>query len=562
MQFASSSPSGILRPRFLLQLTVILTILITLYLTFNSDNNNNKANDSHSTTSLILSTSTSTSTTSHKEQSTSQVAWKYSKPLSELKPCQKIFLFQFLPWWGFASEFLLFLRSKHLAQKLGYVFLPDDSNWNYGRLSDYFKIETIDCIPPNDWNDYRKAYPIKQGKNWKIDSKGRDRKRLRYSRAFLGNLDDWTREEYFNSNEVKVELQQLREMNRLHLKEKDRWILEPSQSLPKVFETVFNDLSNVTQKVWNLNEELQEQVEELKELVGLNKPKWLKGETTTSGSGRGPIIGLHIRLGDKETEYLHDNQEMGITNEFGNLTTYLEAAHDAYRRLVSEDYPPLQDSQTEQKKRYSPNAQPTLLLMTAEPRVLKDLSILPLSKFFKLVQTPEPPPFSTTTTETEVRDESEPPPPPPPKAYSIEGGSSSASKSLKVGGYLQSDFNSKPLQERIKHSQTFVRDLTLLTLSEMDALIVSASSNIGRLAMLIGGSEAVIGPKDPFTNQSLGGKIRSIDAHFYPTSYPSSVFEKVKDLQDLENAATLPQKEDQLKRKKNKLKGFSEKSRR
>ena len=118
--------------------------------------------------------------------------------------------------------------------------------------------------------------------------------------------------------------------------------------------------------------------------------------------------------------------------------------------------------------------------MTAEPGILKKLKSLPLAKFFKIVQTP--PPSLEEETGVEGIKNLESRGLPPPKAYSIEGGTTTDTSI--GGGYLQSDFNLKPLQERISHTQTFVRDLTLLTSTEVDALVVSASSNIGRLAML------------------------------------------------------------------------------
>lgn len=305
-----SSLSSILRPRFLLQSAVILTVLVTLYLTFNIDKDvSSQSSQSHSTSTSTLtnlSTKPSTSSSSSSSSSHSKVtgAWKYSRPVEELKPCQKIFLFNFLPWWGFASEFLLFIRSKSLATKLGYVFLPDDSSWNYGRLSNYFLPETIDCIPPLDWNDYRKAYPVGQGKNWKVDSKGKERKRLRYSRAFLSNLDDSTREEYFNTKKIKQELVELKTTDQSHSKERDRWILEPGNSLPRVFEKVFKDLELVTKEVWKLNREMKGQVEGLKESLGLNKPKWLQGgQGQGEKGGRGPIIG-YVHSRQKEVSQL------------------------------------------------------------------------------------------------------------------------------------------------------------------------------------------------------------------------------------------------------------------
>lgn len=76
--------------------------------------------------------------------------WVYARDPSELPPCERILLFQFMPWWGFASEYILYVRSSPslpvtlvqgadtlsrqaraaaAADKLGYTFLEDDRNW-------------------------------------------------------------------------------------------------------------------------------------------------------------------------------------------------------------------------------------------------------------------------------------------------------------------------------------------------------------------------------------------------------------------------------------------------
>lgn len=75
----------------------------------------------------------------------------------------------------------------------------------------------------------------------------------------------------------------------------------------------------------------------------------------------------------------------------------------------------------------------------------------------------------------------------------------------------------------------------------------------------IAGKEAVTGPKDEF-GVALGGRMcvpmlsspcqsdahqwsahsRSVDAHFYPTAYATAIYSQVADVEDLDNAAFLP----------------------
>ncbi|GAA5918547.1 hypothetical protein JCM6882_009764 [Rhodosporidiobolus microsporus] len=519
--------------------------------------------------------------------------WVLSKPADQLPPCDKILLFTFMPWWGFASEYILYVRAAAAAKRLGYTLVEDDRNWNYGRLANYFSPRKLSCVPPSDWSDPRKAYPFHQGSHWA------GRARLRYSRVVLSNLDDWTREEYLSSPASRAALRDLQRSDRRHRERGDRWILEEGGTLPGVFGEVFEDQAEVVRGLWRLKSTMREQVEEVKERTGLSKRKWEAGEEGSEEEKRGPVIALHVRLGDKASEYEHDSKEMGITNTFGNLTVYIEAAHDAYRRLIPSHYPPLSSSLT--RPRFTPYARPSLLLITAEPALSTSLRRIPLAGPFALLETPPP----------DVRDESvdggtkarleeqqraegeaESAGKGGPKAYvaaaangggagravegaaatkmvklakggaaAVEGGrkkkvkrgaaagdsSSSSSPAAPAadlsssGGYVQASFNALPLLERVVHTQAFVRDLTIIA-REVDAAVVSGASNVGRLAMLIAGKDAVTGPTDE-NGRLLGGRIRSVDAHFYPTAYSSAVYAQIKDVEDTDHAAFVPEEQ-------------------
>ncbi|GAA5865953.1 hypothetical protein JCM1840_003356 [Sporobolomyces johnsonii] len=489
--------------------------------------------------------------------------WVLAKPASQVPPCERIFLFTFMPWWGFASEYILYVRAAAMAEKLGYTFLEDDRNWNYGRLTNYFRPRTLSCVPPRDWSDPRKAFAIHSSASWATDKRGRPRSRLRYSRQVLSNLDDWTRETYLSSAAARAELAELQGRDRAHARDRDRWILEEGGSLPGVFEEVFGDQAEVVERFWRLTGEMRRTVEDVRARARVEGERWLEGEEDGDAK-RGPVIGLHIRLGDKASEYAHDSQEMGISNEFGNLTVYVEAAHDAYRRLVPSPspslYPSLSSTASTTSRRFSPHAQPTLLVMTAEPSISALLAEIPLAQPFRIVQTPPPHVLSegegqgkggdgrVRLEEAERAREQLGKAGSGPKAYA--GGAPAPAPALTSSGtdlatgYTQSAFNALPLAERVAHTQAFVRDLTLLAASAegVDAMVVSGASNIGRLAMLIGGKDAVIGPRDA-RGRSLGGRIRSVDAHFYPTAYSSAVYSQITDVEDLENAAFLPEEQ-------------------
>ncbi|GAA5964568.1 hypothetical protein JCM21900_001901 [Sporobolomyces salmonicolor] len=452
--------------------------------------------------------------------------WVLAKPASQLPPCERIFLFTFMPWWGFASEYILYIRAAAMAEKLGYTFLEDDRNWNYGRLTNYFRPRTLSCVPPRDWSDHRKAFAIHSSASWATDKRGRPRSRLRYSRQVLSNLDDWTRETYLSSPAAREELAELQRRDRAHARDRDRWILEEGGSLPGVFEEVFQDQAEVVERLWRLTGGIERMVEEVRARAGIDGERWLEGEEDGAAK-RGPVIGLHIRLGDKASEYAHDSHEMGITNEFGNLTVYVEAAHDAYRRL------------------------PTLLVMTAELSVSALLAEIRLAQPFRIVQTPPPHMISEGTGQEQAQAHGEGQGS-GPKAYTSGAAAPAPSPTDLAAGYTQSAFNALPLAERVAHTQAFVRDLTLLAFTSagegVDAMVVSGASNIGRLAMLIGGKDAATGPRD-VQGRSLGGRIRSVDAHFYPTAYSSAVYSQITDVEDLENAAFLPEEQHEAEEK-------------
>ncbi|GAA6052841.1 hypothetical protein JCM3770_006276 [Rhodotorula araucariae] len=487
--------------------------------------------------------------------------WVYSKDPAALPPCERILLFQFMPWWGFASEYILYARAAAAADKLGYTFLEDDRNWNYGRLRNYFRPRMLSCVPPSDWTDPRLAEPLSP-------KSARERPaRLVYSRLHLSNLDDWTREVYLSSAATQTALRALREADEAHARRADRRVLEEGGSLPAPLEHVFEDQSRAVRGLWALNKEVDMQVREVKRRSGLGRRKWMAGEEDAQGGAegrRGPMVALHVRLGDKAAEYEHDSREMGISNSFGNLTVYIEAAHDAYRRLLPSRYASLSHRPS---ARFSPYARPSLLLITAEPSIPAILrASTPLSRPFVLIQTPEPavraPPAQDEArarlakqAAAGARAGAGGAKAARPKAYGGAGaavGESVPKRARRAAdgaaplpdlsaGYTQAAFNAMPLLERVVHTQAFVRDLSVLA-REVDAAVVSGSSNVGRLAMLIAGKEAVTGPRDVH-GKALGGRIRSVDAHFYPTAYTTAVYESVEDVEDLDNAAFVPQEQ-------------------
>jgi len=201
-----------------------------------------------------------------------------------------------------------------LASSLHRAESPATSRRNYGRLRNYFRPRKLSCVPPPNWTDPRLAVPLS------LASVRARPDRLVYSRVHLSNLDDWTREAYLAAPGVQDALGALRARDESHRAEGDRWILEEGATLPLALEAAFEDQSEAVRRMWALNKEVEAQVKQVKLRSGLARRKWVQGEEDApeaeggNDKRRGPVIALHVRLGDKAAEYEHDSQEMGITN--------------------------------------------------------------------------------------------------------------------------------------------------------------------------------------------------------------------------------------------------------
>ncbi|GAA5935496.1 hypothetical protein JCM1841_003910 [Sporobolomyces salmonicolor] len=82
-------------------------------------------------------------------------------------------------------------------------------------------------------------------------------------------------------------------------------------------------------------------------------------------------------------------------------------------------------------------------------------------------------------------------------------------KPLIPAGFNENAFNALPLSTRIAQTRLFVRDVTVLT-TRADALVVTGSSNVGRLMALLMGERAREGRG--------GGRVRSLDTRWFPTA--------------------------------------------
>ncbi|SCV72254.1 BQ2448_4948 [Microbotryum intermedium] len=454
--------------------------------------------------------------------------WVLEESTERLPHCQKTLLFQFTPWWGFASEWLLYLRAASLADKLGYTLVEDDRRWNYGRLSNYFLPRKLTCAPPRDWADARVATEIGRP-GWKKQP------RLVWSRLRIQHLDDWTRETYLDP----IVMQKLHDTNVAYARNRSRNMLAEGDTMPQGLEEAFKDHVKAARFLWKLKDSIDTEVE--------------AARTELEMGPHHITVATHIRLGDKGPEYELEAKAMGITNKFGNLTVYLQAAHEAMTRILPGGTPYTDEAPSPGGLDLESAHSPSLVVMTAEAHVMSRLAKDSLLRPFTLAQPPAPG-IASLKHVAHHKTESDKPQVPDwfkdiqgktPSTYekraSIKDDAESTKESSPAkpeegnknprpglaSGFSQSEFNRLPMLERVIHTRTFIRDLTLFS-RDADAFIVSGSSNIGRLAMLIGGYEATVGPKDE-EGRSLGGRIRSIDAHWFPTAYSEALYHTVID---------------------------------
>lgn len=132
-----------------------------------------------------------------------------------------------------------YLRSLVVANKLGYTLLADDSQWNYGSLSEYFLPRLVYCRPPTDWFDPSNAVKV-GSKRWQ------SKDRVWVGREMEGEMDEWVREEMLDESAVSdLKSRQL------------GTILPEGETLPSSLEEVFTDFSGVLKEVWRPNHQVR-----------------------------------------------------------------------------------------------------------------------------------------------------------------------------------------------------------------------------------------------------------------------------------------------------------------
>lgn len=142
---------------------------------------------------------------------------------------------------------------------------------------------------------------------------------------------------------------------------------------------------------------------------------------------------------------------------------------------------------------------PLVVVMTAETGVVESLEALDKDKRFEFLLTPSNE-FSVAEQEEFDR--------------------VMASAPALARRWDQNDLPNASLALRLAITRQLIAELTVYS-RHADAFIVSGNSNLGRLALTLSGEEGALGRPG---QRVLGGRVRSIDVPFYPTTWPRSIF--------------------------------------
>ncbi|GAA6061475.1 hypothetical protein JCM10212_002554 [Sporobolomyces blumeae] len=441
-----------------------------------------------------------------------------------LPECKRVMLFKFSNTHGFSSEIMHYLRALVVAQKLGYTLLADDSSWNYGSLSEYFLPRLVYCRPPSDWFDPSVAVPL-GSKRWQ------SKDRVWTGRQMEKEADEWVREEMLDQHAV-AEL-------------KDRQfgtILPEGETLPAALEEVFTDFNSALKDVWRPNHQLAVLIRKQRMELGLgggglrhrkNSPNWggrrKPGSAASKAvdelteeeyeqeyelmvaerSDRGPVVGVHLTPPKPRL----DLTQYGLASSAstGNLSAVFEGASDAVRRLTHASVASPSYSRS-RPTLFPESATPTLVALTSNASLFSDFSSSPSASPFTVVRASLPPPEDLRRWNDVLQLESPDSPP-----------TSSGEAGKLVKEWDQDVWNRDvPRALKIELTRYFVRDLTTLS-QYADAFVVSGASPTGILSILLGSEEGAIGPRD-FNGGSFGGRVRSVDGYWVPTSSVKGLF--------------------------------------
>ncbi|KAK4054546.1 hypothetical protein OIV83_001040 [Microbotryomycetes sp. JL201] len=459
-----------------------------------------------------------------------------------LPECKRVLLFKFSSVAGFSSEINLYLQASVIATKLGFTLLADDSDWNFGHLRAFFVPRTIYCRPPRDWFLTSTAVPL-GSKRWTMAD------RVWYGRQLGQAGDEWLRQEVLDN----------RDMDELRGKQFGH-VLPPGQTLQASLTEVFDDYVAAIKDVWRPNDELANLIQKQRMELGLGADKLLrhrKHSPTWGGSrrqgqqdlgeepdqdasqdgtddederddeiepeaggaaklDRGPIIAVQLGASDDAAKSRAGGVDKG---RFLLQSRTTEGIDDAIKRLTSSSTE--EPSFSRSQSLFPTSSKPLIVMLTPNTTHIPTLNWSDdLNRPLRIERTSRPPlqdlrrwndilrleltssmtamkPFSSTDSDEKQR--------------------------RIVDEWNFETFLALPSSLRTLLTLYFVRDLTTMSWFS-DAFVVHASTNTGRLACVLSGTDALVGPRD-ISGAGLGGRTRSVDGYWYPSTELEGLWE-------------------------------------
>ncbi|KAG0147225.1 hypothetical protein CROQUDRAFT_76810 [Cronartium quercuum f. sp. fusiforme G11] len=349
------------------------------------------------------------------------------------------------------------------ASKLNYTILIDDSQWNYGRLTDYFDPVPLSCQPPHDWKEMPRSAFSHSGPN--------------ESDHVYASRDDWGGYTSFILEHVdKRAIDTHSVWNFVNLRDQNV-VLPATQNLHYSLQSLFDMKSAALRHIWRPKKMILDEILKMKKDIN---DKILQSLPTTGHAQpkafppnpldlESPLpkklITVHFRLGDKKSEV--DNKPPAAND--GMMSAYAKAKPylDAVRSFVP-------DWKTSKNL-------PTLFVFSDDAKEAirhfdEHQSFYYPHQRFPLLSPPE-------------------------------------TKTFIDHGWNQAQFNVAPLAVRQKLAYALIRDVTF-AVDNSEAIVCSLSSNVCNLMFHLRGSQDAIGPNS---------SVRSVDMRWYPTAFSEAV---------------------------------------
>ncbi|KAM0789062.1 hypothetical protein ACM66B_003125 [Microbotryomycetes sp. NB124-2] len=464
-----------------------------------------------------------------RDRSSSHNAAAETKPLPS---CKRTILFKMAGLHGFGSEFNLMVRAASLAQQYDYTLVPPNTeHWNYGSFEDYFDSPQLDCKPPKDtYHRTSLTFPETVADATRIHKEiGWLRKEhVVWGRRDMEGLDRTIVAAFTDEDQVarlhENELERL-DRTRRQATKSDRYvpsIVSTPDLVPRAYRSVFKKQSELARQLWQPNVEIRTMINELTTRLGLGPARHERSSRPREADD--VVIGMHVRLGDKYLEQssigpqAYDEAAAAANEGAPTLKPGLhDDAVELYLRAAVESVDAVLAKLHPQRPRQGSTwqGQPTLIVVSDDQNAFAAFKRHSLSQRFRIQTTPPPTRLEKRTGDDATTTRVSAPPSAVPQKTEEQIKRERKWKLIKrrkLGGQDEPDgfnersFNLMTLDERVANTKTFVRDLTLLA-SQSDALVLTASSNVGRLLMLLAGER--------FVNEGL---VRSVDTRWFPTS--------------------------------------------